>query len=112
MKPRNSTPEPAPESGRSQESVDAMSITAERKEELVQEYRVHESDVGSAQVQVAVLTERIRNITEHLKSNKKDYATRRGLLMLVGRRTRLLRYLQRRNRAEYLRLIAALGLRR
>jgi len=89
-----------------------MSITAERKEELVQQYRVHDEDVGSAQVQVAVLTERIRNITEHLKSNKKDYASRRGLLMLVGRRTRLLRYLQKRNRAEYLRLIAALGLRR
>ena len=89
-----------------------MSITAERKQELIQEYRTSEGDCGSAQVQVAVLTERIRNITEHLKSNKKDYASRRGLLMMVGRRTRLLRYLQRKNRAEYLRLIAALGLRR
>ena len=89
-----------------------MSITAERKKEVIQEYRINDEDCGSSQVQVAVLTERIRNITEHLKVNKKDYATRRGLLMLVGRRTRLLRYLQRKNRAEYLRLIASLGLRR
>lgn len=89
-----------------------MSITAERKQELMKEYGISENDVGSAQVQVAVLTERIRNITEHLKSNKKDYASRRGLLMMVGRRTRLLRYLQRKDRAEYLKLIGALGLRR
>ena len=89
-----------------------MSITAERKTELMKEYGISENDVGSAQVQVAVLTERIRNITEHLKSNKKDYASRRGLLMMVGRRTRLLRYLQRKDRAEYLKLIGALGLRR
>ncbi len=89
-----------------------MSITVERKQELIREYRTSDEDCGSSQVQVAVLTERIRNITEHLKSNKKDFATRRGLLMLVGKRTRLLRYLRERNRAEYLRLIAALGLRR
>ena len=89
-----------------------MSITAERKQEVMKEYGISENDVGSAQVQVAVLTERIRNITEHLKSNKKDYASRRGLLMMVGRRTRLLRYLQRKDRAEYLKLIGALGLRR
>lgn len=89
-----------------------MSITAERKQELMKQYAISEGDVGSAQVQVAVLTERIRNITEHLKTNKKDYASRRGLLMMVGKRTRLLRYLQRTNRAEYLKLIASLGLRR
>ena len=89
-----------------------MSITAERKQELIREFGTSDEDCGSSQVQVAVLTERIRNITEHLKLGKKDYASRRGLLMLVGRRTRLLRYLQKRNRAEYLRLIAALGLRR
>jgi small subunit ribosomal protein S15 len=89
-----------------------MSITAERKQELMKQFATSEGDVGSAQVQVAVLTERIRNITEHLKVKKKDYASRRGLLMMVGRRTRLLRYLQRTNRPEYLKLIAALGLRR
>ncbi len=89
-----------------------MSITAERKTELMKEFAISENDVGSAQVQVAVLTERIRNITEHLKVNKKDFATRRGLLMMVGRRTRLLRYLMRTDRAEYLKLIGALGLRR
>ena len=89
-----------------------MSITAERKKELIEQYRIGESDCGSPQVQVAVLTERIRNITEHLKANKKDYATQRGLLKLVGRRSTMLRYLARKNRAEYLKLIGALGLRK
>lgn len=89
-----------------------MSITAERKQEMVQQYRTHESDCGSPQVQVALLSERIRNITEHLKRNKKDFATRRGLLQLVGRRNTLLRYLARKDRAEYLKLIGSLGLRK
>ncbi len=89
-----------------------MSISTERKQELIKEFGVAENDRGSTQIQVAVLTERIRNITEHLKLNKKDYASRRGLLTMVGRRTRLLRFLARKDRAEYLRLIAALGLRR
>ncbi|MEE2857956.1 MAG: 30S ribosomal protein S15 [Planctomycetota bacterium] len=89
-----------------------MSITAERKTALIEEYRTSENDKGSVQVQVAILTERIRNITEHLRAKKKDYAGRRGLLVLVGKRTRLLQYLQRKNRPEYLRLIEALGLRR
>ena len=89
-----------------------MSITAERKAELIQQFKTSDNDRGSAQVQVAILTERIRNITEHLRTMKKDFASRRGLLILVGKRTRLLQYLQRKDRGEYLRLIEALGLRR
>ena len=89
-----------------------MSITADRKNELLNEYRVHGTDTGSSQVQVAVLTERIRSITEHLKKNKKDYASQRGLLKLVGRRNTLLRYLARKNRSEYVKLIGSLGLRK
>jgi len=89
-----------------------MSITAERKTALIEEYRTSENDKGSVQVQVAILTERIRNITEHLRVKKKDFACRRGLLVLVGKRTRLLQYLQGKDRPEYLRLIEALGLRR
>ena len=89
-----------------------MSITSERKTELIEQFRTSENDKGSVQVQVAILTERIRNITDHLRSMKKDYAGRRGLLVLVGKRKRLLRYLHRKDRAEYLQLIDALGLRR
>ena len=89
-----------------------MSITAERKKELIVEYRTSDSDVGSSHVQVAVLSERIRNITEHLKKNKKDYASQRGLLKLVGRRTTLLRYLAKRRPEEYKTLIGSLGLRK
>ena len=89
-----------------------MSITHERKNQLIEEFRVREEDRGSVQVQTAVLTERIKNLTEHLKSNKKDYASQRGLLLLVGRRRRLLRYLKRTNHAQYLSLIGSLGLRR
>ena len=89
-----------------------MSITAERKAELIQEYKTSENDRGSAQIQIAILTERIRNITDHLRTMKKDFASRRGLLVLVGKRTRLLKYLHQNDRAEYLRLIESLGLRR
>ena len=89
-----------------------MSITAERKQELVQKYKTSESDSGSSQVQIAILTERIRNVTEHLKQSKKDYASQRGLLKMVGRRNTLLRYLARKNRSEYVTLIGSLGLRK
>ena len=89
-----------------------MSITPERKAELIQKFATKSGDTGSPEVQVAILTERIRNITKHLLTMKKDYAGRRGLLVLVGKRTRLLRYLQRQDRSEYLRLIDVLGLRR
>ena len=89
-----------------------MSITVERKTELIEQFRTSENDKGSVQVQVAILTERIRNITEHLRAMKKDFAGSRGLLVLVGKRKRLLRYLHRKDRSEYLRLIEVLGLRR
>lgn len=89
-----------------------MSITPARKDELIQAYRRSDADTGSADVQVAVLTERIRNLTEHLKTHKKDFHSRRGLLVMVGRRRRLLDYLKRTERPRYDELIEKLGLRR
>ena len=89
-----------------------MSVTLERKQEIILEYQTHEGDTGSPEVQVALLTERIRQLTEHLKVHKKDHTSRRGLLMLVGRRSALLKYLTRRDRARYQTLIQRLGLRR
>ena len=89
-----------------------MSITQQRKEELIREYATGESDTGSPEVQVAILSERIRNLTEHLKEHKKDFHSRRGLLTMVGRRRRLLDYLKRMNEARYGTLIERLGLRR
>lgn len=88
-----------------------MTISKERKAELIQEFGKHEGDSGSAEVQVAILTDRIRELTEHMKVHKKDYHTRRGLLMLVGRRRRLLVYIKNRNVEEYRALIQKLGLR-
>lgn len=82
------------------------------KLELIDEYKTHDGDTGSPEVQVALLTERIRHLTEHLKRHKKDHASRRGLLMLVGQRTRLLRYLTAKDRSRYQNLIKRLGLRR
>lgn len=89
-----------------------MSITAERKTELVQEYAMGEGDTGSPEVQVAILTERIRNLTEHLKIHKKDFHSRRGLLMMVGQRRRLLDYLRKKKAERYEGLVKRLGLRR
>lgn len=89
-----------------------MSITAERKTELIKEYATKEGDTGSPEVQVAVLTERINNLTEHLKTNKKDHHSRRGLLKMVGRRKQLLDYLRRNDIERYRTLIARLGLRK
>jgi len=89
-----------------------MSVTLDRKQEIILEYQTHEGDTGSPEVQVALLTERIRQLTEHLKVHKKDHTSRRGLLMLVGRRSALLKYLTRRDRARYQTLIQRLGLRR
>ena len=88
-----------------------MSITAEKKQELIEEYRHADADTGSAEVQVAILTERIRALTSHLQKHKKDFAARRGLLKLVGRRSALLKYLNKRDRAHYLELVAKLGIR-
>ncbi|MDA0238444.1 MAG: 30S ribosomal protein S15 [Proteobacteria bacterium] len=89
-----------------------MSITAERKGELIIEYATKKGDTGSPEVQVAILTERINNLTEHLKTHKKDFHSRRGLLVMVGQRRRLLDYLNRKNHTRYGELIKRLGLRR
>jgi small subunit ribosomal protein S15 len=89
-----------------------MSITNEKKAELIKEYAQKEGDTGSPEVQVAILTTRILNLTEHLKTHKKDFHSRRGLLIMVGQRRRLLDYLQSRNESRYQSLISRLGLRR
>ena len=89
-----------------------MSITAERRTALVSEYAQGAEDTGSPEVQVALLSERIGNLTEHLKTHAKDFHSRRGLLMLVGRRRRLLDYLKRKDNERYAGLIGRLGLRR
>ncbi len=89
-----------------------MSITAERKREVIEEYKMHKVDTGSPEVQVAILTERINNLTEHFKVHKKDHHSRRGLLKLVGRRKRLLAYLHRVDIKRYRQLITRLGLRK
>ena len=85
---------------------------AQSKDSTIQEHQAHEGDTGSTDVQVALLTERITSLTEHLRVHKHDYHTRRGLLKLVGRRKRLLQYLQRNDVERYRALIARLGLRR
>lgn len=89
-----------------------MSITKERKAELVQEFGDGESDTGSPEAQVAILTERITNLTEHLKSHQQDNHSRRGLLLMVGKRRRLLKYIQNRDVEKYRALIGKLGIRR
>ncbi|WP_422369199.1 30S ribosomal protein S15 [Pelagibius sp.] len=89
-----------------------MSITAERKTALIEEYGTHEGDTGSPEVQVAILTERIVNLTEHLKTHKKDFHSRRGLLVMVGQRRRLLDYVKAQEKSRYDGLIQRLGLRR
>ena len=89
-----------------------MTLTVEAKQEIVQKYGRGENDTGSAEVQIALLTARINELTEHLRGHKKDHHSRRGLLMLVGKRRRLLNYLQRSNLERYRELIKELGLRR
>ncbi len=89
-----------------------MSITAERKQELMKEYATAKGDTGSPEVQVAILTERITNLTEHFKDHKKDNHSRRGLLKLVSQRRRLLDYLNSKDSARYKTLIGKLGIRR
>ncbi len=89
-----------------------MSITQERKAELIKEFGRSDGDTGSPEVQISILTERIRNLTEHLKEHKKDFHSRRGLLIMVGQRRGLLDYLKRKNQARYEDLIKTLDLRR
>ncbi len=89
-----------------------MSISTERKTELVSEYATSKGDTGSPEVQVAILSERITNLTDHLKTHKKDHHSRRGLLMMVGQRRRLLDYLKSKKTDRYNSLIKRLGLRR
>jgi len=89
-----------------------MSLTKESKAQIISEYKRGDSDTGSAEVQIAVLSKRISDLTDHLKTHKKDHHSRRGLLMLVGRRRRLLDYLRREDIERYRELIARLGLRR
>ncbi|MGK7917397.1 MAG: 30S ribosomal protein S15 [Prochloraceae cyanobacterium] len=89
-----------------------MSLTQEKKQELISQYQVHETDTGSADLQVAMLTERINQLTQHLKTNKKDHSSRRGLLKMIGRRKRLLAYIQNEDPNRYQSLISRLGIRR
>ena len=89
-----------------------MTITKEKKEEVIGEYQKNGSDTGSPEVQIAILTTRINHLTEHMRSNKKDYSTRRGLLGMVSRRRRLLDYLRKVNPDRYLDIIEKLGIRK
>ena len=89
-----------------------MSVTSQRKQELIAEFATKKGDTGSPEVQVAILSERINNLTEHLKVHKKDFHSRRGLLMMVGQRRRLLDYLNNKNVERYEEVIKRLGLRR
>ncbi len=89
-----------------------MAMATQKKQELVKQFQQHDSDSGSPQVQVAILTARIKEMTEHLRIHKHDFASRRGLLLMVGRRGRLLKYLARIDREAYQTLIKRLGLRK
>ncbi|KKK39558.1 30S ribosomal protein S15 [Mesobacillus campisalis] len=89
-----------------------MAITKERKNELISEFKVHENDTGSPEVQIAVLTEEINSLNEHLRVHKKDHHSRRGLLKMVGKRRNLLTYLRNKDVSRYRELINRLGLRR
>ncbi len=87
-------------------------IAQDRKNELIGEFKRHEQDTGSPEVQVALLTERISHLTEHLKQHRKDHTSRRGLLKMVGKRSALLKYLTRKDQSRYQELVGRLGLRR
>lgn len=89
-----------------------MTLNVELKQKIIGDYKTHVGDTGSPEVQVALLTERIRQLTEHLKTHKKDHASRRGLLMLVGKRSTLLRYLERADSERYEAVVKRLGIRR
>ncbi len=88
-----------------------MALLQQQKQEIISSYQVHETDTGSADVQVAMLTERINRLSGHLKTNKKDHASRQGLMKMIGSRKRLLSYIQKQDQARYKALIAKLGIR-
>jgi small subunit ribosomal protein S15 len=88
-----------------------MSLTQVRKQEIINDYQQHGTDTGSADVQIAMLSERISQLSQHLQQNKKDFSSRRGLMKLLGRRKSLLAYVQKRNPEHYRALIARLGIR-
>jgi small subunit ribosomal protein S15 len=88
-----------------------MALLQERKHEIISDYQIHETDTGSADVQVAILTERINRLSTHLKGNKKDHASRRGLLKMIGQRKRLLAYILKQDQERYRALIGRLGIR-
>jgi small subunit ribosomal protein S15 len=89
-----------------------MALTQERKREIIEQFKVHENDTGSPEVQIAILTEQINNLNEHLRVHKKDHHSRRGLLKMVGKRRRLLAYLRNKDVARYREIVKKLGLRR
>ena len=89
-----------------------MALNVEQKKIIIEDYKEHDSDTGSPEVQVAILTKRINDLTEHFKVHAKDYHSRRGLMIMVGQRRRLLDYLRRKDKARYTTLIERLGLRR
>ena len=89
-----------------------MALVKEQKSEIISQFRIHDADTGSPEVQVAVLSERIKNLTDHLQTHEKDFHSRRGLLVMVGQRRRLLDYLKRKNAGRYQELVKRLGLRR
>ena len=89
-----------------------MALTQDRKQELISNYQRHDTDTGSADLQVAMLTDRINQLTTHLRTNQKDHSSRRGLLKMIGRRRRLLSYIQNQEPSRYQELIARLGIRR
>ena len=89
-----------------------MAITNEAKSQIVGDFRIHDKDTGSPEVQIAILTQRINELTEHLKTHKKDHSSRRGLLKMVGKRNSLLKYLTHQDRTRYQQIIGRLGLRK
>jgi len=89
-----------------------MAITKVEKEKIVSQYKISDNDTGSAQLQIAMLTEHIKSLTEHLKENKKDFSSKRGLFKMISRRRKFLKYLERENEEQYRELIKRLGLKR
>jgi small subunit ribosomal protein S15 len=89
-----------------------MTLVTEKKQEIINKFKIHETDTGSPEVQIAILSERINHLTEHLRIHKKDFHSRRGLLKMVGQRRGLLNYLREKNHDRYMQIVRELGLRR